>query len=88
MTEYEFQCPKCRKVFSALLDPHNPDENKIVRKCECGAEAKRMFSAVLFRVAEPNGPDGFNLGLGEHFKSLRERDYYADSHDKRLVKDG
>ncbi len=88
MTEYEFQCPKCRKVFSEMLNPHEPEESKMEALCECGGWAGRLFSAVLFRVAEPNGPDGFNLGLGEHFKSLRERDYFADSHDKRLVKDG
>ncbi len=88
MTEYEFQCPKCHRVFSELLDPHNPEQSKMWSRCKCGKQAKRIFSAVLFRVAMPNGPDDINLGLGEHFESLRQRDYYADSHNLRLVKDG
>ena len=70
-----------------MLNPHGP-ETKMWSQCVCGAEAERVFSAVLFRVAKPNGPDDINLGLGRHFKSLRERDYYADSHNLRLVKDG
>ena len=89
MTEYEFQCQKCRKVFSEMLNPHEPEESKMEAACECGGPAKRIFSAVLFRVARPNGPGGYNMGLRmEPFKSLRERDYYADSHNLRLVKDG
>ena len=88
MTEYEFQCPKCHRVFSEMLNPHEPKESKMVALCDCGEEALRVFSAVLFRVAMPNGPDDINLGLGKHFKSLRQRDYYADSHNLRLVKDG
>ncbi len=88
MTEYEYQCPKCHRVFTVLRDPHKSKPNKLWAWCKCHARAKRMFAEVRFRVAEPNGPDGFNLGLGKHFKSIRDRDYFADSQNLRLVKDG
>jgi len=85
MTQYEFQCPKCRLVFTVLRDPR---KRKQATCPECGGPAKRVFGYAAVRVAEANGPDDINLGLGKHFESIRERDYYADSHGLRRVKDG
>lgn len=85
MTQYEFQCPACQGVFTVLRDPH---KRKHANCPECGTAAERVFAYSGFRVAEPNGPDGINLGLGRHFKSNRERDYFADSNGLRRLKDG
>lgn len=85
MTLYEFQCPECQLVFSALRDPHKAKR----AKCPgCREMATRVFGFAGYRIAEANGPDGINMGLGRHFKSIRERDYFADSHGKRRLKDG
>lgn len=77
MTQYEFQCPKCQEGFTVLRDPH---KRKRAMCPTCGAAATRVFSKAAFRISEPNGPDGINMGLGKRFKSNRERDYFADSH--------
>jgi len=83
MTEYEFQCQVCQQVFSVLRNPH---KSKVA--LHCGKKAERLYGLSGFRVSQPNGPDDINLGLGRHFKSNRERDYFADSHDCKRVKDG
>lgn len=82
MTLYEFQCPKCRRVFSVLQDPHG---NKRAKCPDCGAKAERVFGYAGFRIAEANGPDGINMTFGKHFESNRERDYFADEHGWRKV---
>lgn len=84
MVEYEFQCPKCHRVFTALRDPLRDK----VAYCECGARGDRVFSAAIGHIDWVNGGfhgDEPNLGLGKHFKSAREREYYAAS--KGLTKD-
>lgn len=82
MTPYEFQCPKCQLVFTVLRDPHKAKRAKCP---ECEAVAKRKYGYAGFRITEANGPDGINLALGEHFKSNRERDYFADKNGWRKV---
>ncbi len=83
MTAYEFQCQVCQQEFTVLRDHR---KRKIAM--HCGKQAKRVFGYAGYRVSYPNGPDGINMGLGRHFKSNRERDYFADSHGLVRIKDG
>lgn len=82
MIPYEFQCPVCQRVFTVDRDPDKPKRAKCP---DCGAAANRVFSPSAFRISWANGPDDINLGLGEHFKSNRERDYFADSKGLKKV---
>jgi len=83
MTEYEFQCPKCHRVFTRLRDPQQ--DPKRARCSQCRVEAQRIFSKTPFRIDWVNGPDGINLGTGVAHKSAREREYYAESHGLKKV---
>ena len=79
MVIYEFQCNKCRKVYTLPLDPHNDDLS--YQDCPKGHPMERIFSAAIGHIDFVNGGfhgEGINLGLGKHFKSARERDYYAE----------
>lgn len=76
MTQYEFRCPECQAVFQVLRDPLKA---KAARCPKCSRGAERVFGYAGHYVHEPNGPDDINMGLGRHFKSNRERDYFADS---------
>lgn len=85
MIEYEFQCPKCQGGFTALRDPHKPKK----ADCPvCGVAADRVFSPAAYRIDWVNGPDGINMGTGQHHKSAREREYWAESHGLQKVRDG
>lgn len=82
MTPYEFQCQKCQLVFTVLRDPHG---SKRAKCPECGGMAKRVYGYAGFKITEANGPDDINMTAGRHFKSNRERDYWADSNGWRKV---
>lgn len=77
MLEYEFRCPTCRKAFTVLRDPHSVKRAKCP---DCGKRAERVFGFQLGHIDWVNGEfhgEGINLGLGKHFKSAAEREYYA-----------
>lgn len=81
---YDFHCDQCDTTFDrwqGMNDEH-------VAECpECGAESRRVFSGQRFRIDWVNGGwhgEDINLGLGKHFKSQAERDYFAAEHN--LVK--
>jgi len=84
---YEFQCRKCQKVFTELLDPHKDEVWH--PKCECGAKSDRTpasFGSIGFiDWVNPDRGDGVNLGLGKHFKSSFEREDYAKSNGLEKV---
>ena len=80
MVTYEFLCPKCQKLYTALqemLDEH-------VYDCpECGTKCDRQYSFSIGPIDWVNGGwhgDDINMGLGKHYKSAKERDYDAASH--------
>ncbi len=79
MVTYEFQCPKCRKVYTVLqemLGAHSFD-------CpNHGVACQQVFATIrMGTVDRPNGfDDGINIGLGEHFKSTYQRDEFAKRH--------
>lgn len=78
MVMYDFQCPKCQKDYTVLLDPHSDDLSR--QTCNvCGKDMTRIFTAPAFSIdwVNPERGDGINLGLGKHFKSSREREDYA-----------
>jgi putative FmdB family regulatory protein len=53
MAVYEFQCSKCRKVFSAEQSFRDFDEGKKVKCPKCGSKAvTRMLSTVLVKTAK------------------------------------
>ena len=79
MVTYEFQCPKCQKVFTEpqeMLAEHTYD-------CpECGGECSQVYSVNIGSIDWVNGGwhgDEVNIGLGKHYKSAKERDYDAAS---------
>lgn len=79
MTEYEFQCPRCRKAFTAWFDP---SAEKRANCPTCNQRGERVFGATVGHIDWVNGGfhgEEFNLGLGKSFKSARERDNYAAS---------
>ena len=74
MVTYEYQCPKCRKVYTVLQEMHA--EHKY--DCPKGHACRQVFSVQMGTVDRPNGiDDGINIGLGEHFKSTYQRDEFA-----------
>jgi hypothetical protein len=77
---YEFQCRKCQKAYTVPLDPNSDDLQH--QECPKGHEMQRVFSFQMGHIDWVNGDfhgEGINMGLGKHFKSARERDYYAES---------
>ena len=75
MVTYEFQCPKCQKVYTVLQEMH--DEHTYW--CDYDkAKCRQVYSVNMGRIDMPNGfDDGINMGLGRHFKSCKERDEFA-----------
>lgn len=82
MVMYDFQCDKCRKVYTVPLNPHSDDLSH--QDCEkCGTSMTRIYNAQIGHIDWVNGGfhgEDVNLGLGKKFKSARERDYYAATH--------
>lgn len=77
---YEYECPQCGRRFDEWQGLH--DEHTALCP-ECRAVATRVYTPARARIDWVNGGyhgDDINLGLGKHFKSTRERDYYAASH--------
>lgn len=78
MVMYEFRCPRCRKDYTVPLDPSSDDLSH--QKCPKGHEMHRVYSVQIGHIDWVNGGfhgDEKNLGLGRHFKSAKERDYWA-----------
>jgi len=74
MVTYEFQCPKCRKVFTVLQEMHAEH----VYTCPKGHPTRQVFSVNMGTTDRPNDiDDGINIGLGRHFKSCYQRDEFA-----------
>jgi len=75
MVTYEYQCPKCQKVYTVLQGMH--DEHKY-RCPEHDMECRQVYSINIGTIDMPNGfDDGINMGLGKHFKSTYQRDEFA-----------
>jgi len=75
MVTYEFQCPKCQKVYTVLQDMQG--EHEYI--CESHpVMCRQVYTAHLGTIDRPNGiDDGINIGLGQHFKSTHQRDEFA-----------
>lgn len=76
--EYQFRCNVCGQDFTvsqAMDDEHTAEH--------CGVKAQRIFTPLGVSVAFR---DGFNVGLGKHFNTQREMDYYAASNGWRQIK--
>ena len=80
MVTYEFACPKCRKLYTALQEMH--DEHTF--SCpKCKVKCHQVYSAHIGPIDWVNGGwhgDDINIGLGKHYKSAKERDYDAAAH--------
>ena len=80
MVTYEFQCPKCQTVYTEAQEMLG--EHKFTCP-ECNAKCSQVYSVSLGPIDWVNGGwhgEEVNMGLGKHFKSAKERDYFAASH--------
>ena len=80
MVTYEFQCPKCQKLYTVLQEMH--DEHTY-RCPECRGKCHQVYSVNIGTIDWVNGGwhgDEINMGLGKHYKSAKERDYDAAVH--------
>ncbi len=71
---YEYQCPKCQKVYTVAQEMHGE------HTYECHGPCRMVFDSVrMGTIDRPNGfdDDGINAGLGKHFDSTYQRDEFA-----------
>ena len=77
MAIYQFRCDHCNREFEEeqpLLDQH------LKAPCQCGEQARRVWTPVHFSVAFR---DGWDVGLGEYVDTKRQRDQLV--RDKNLT---
>lgn len=76
---YEYECGT-HGVFEVQQGMHDVHKASCPR---CGDEAKRIYGNHRFVIDWVNGGfhgEGINFAFNKHFKSTKERDYYAQSH--------
>ena len=81
MVLYLFKCGNCNHRQEVLQDP---DEERKATCEKCGGKMHQAWDSLgiswQFR-------EGFDPGLGKHFDTQRERDYYVESNNLRRVRD-
>lgn len=76
-----YKCPICGSEMQELHFGVYP--NRI--KCKCGKDALLKWTAPS--LVKTDFRPGFDIGLGRHFETKRQRDNYTAAHNISEVKD-
>lgn len=73
---YPYHCPECEKDFDVVKAVADYQREE---RCECGAQAKRVFTASVHFSGTAVTHAEFNPAFGQVVKNKRHKDYLMKS---------